>query len=117
MKTLALTLIVLALQACSVRQYALNSVADAIAQGGEVFSSDDDPELVRAAAPFSLKLIESLLAENPRHKGLHLAAARGFTQYAYAFVQQEAEELEERDVAAAKALEERAPRRYRRARD
>ena len=62
MKTLALTLIVLALQACSVRQYALNTVANAIAQGGDVFSSDDDPELVRAAAPFSLKLIESLLA-------------------------------------------------------
>ena len=70
-----------------------------------------------AAAPFSLKLIESLLAENPRHQGLLLAAARGFTQYAYVFVQQEAEEAEERDVARAAVLEERARRLYRRARD
>ena len=37
-----------------------------IAQGGSAFSGDDDPELVRAAAPFSLKLIESLLAARRR---------------------------------------------------
>src|SRR5439155_6103917 len=76
-----------------------------------------DPELIRAAAPFSLKLIESLLADNPGHRGLHLAATRGFTQYAYAFLQQEAEELEEQDLARAQALQERARRIYHRARD
>ena len=36
-------------------------------------------ELVREAVPFSLKLIESLLAESPRHRGLLLAACKGFT--------------------------------------
>jgi predicted anti-sigma-YlaC factor YlaD len=117
MKTIALTLLVLALQGCSLRQYALDNAADLLAEGGSAFSADDDPELIRAAAPFSLKLIESLLAENPQHKGLLLAAARGFTQYAYAFVQQDAEELEEHDLARAKALEDRARRLYRRARD
>jgi hypothetical protein len=70
-------------------------------------------ELAGAAAPVSLKVIESLLAENPRHPGLLLAATRGLTQYAYAFVQQ----LEEHDVARAAVLEERARRLYRRARD
>jgi len=107
----------LALGGCSVRQLAVNSVGDAIAQGGAAFSSDDDPELVRAAAPFSLKLIESLLAESPDHQGLLLAAARGFTQYAYAFLQQEAEEAEAHDLARASQLEDRARRMYRRARD
>ncbi|HSD75571.1 MAG TPA: TRAP transporter TatT component family protein [Steroidobacteraceae bacterium] len=107
----------LALGACSARQLAVDRIGDAIAQSGGVFATDDDPELIRAAAPFSLKLIESLLAESPRHKGLLLAAARGFTQYAYAFVQQEAEELEERDLARALILEDRARRFYRRARD
>jgi TRAP transporter T-component len=114
---LALVALVLALGGCSVRQAALNHLSDAIAQGGNAFSTDDDPELVGAAAPFSLKLVESLLAENPRHQGLLLAAARGFTQYAYVFLQQEAEEAEERDVARAAVLEERARRLYRRARD
>ena len=48
---------------------------------------------------------------------LDLAGARGFTQYAYAFVQQEAEEAEERDLAESRRLEERARCLYAQARD
>src|SRR5690242_19712396 len=100
---------------CSIRRYALNKAADALAQSGTTFASDDDPELIKAAAPFSLKLMESLLAENPRHPGLLDAAASGFTQYAYAFVQQDADEAEPGDLAAAEALRARARRLYLRA--
>lgn len=114
---LAMVLVALLASGCSVRQMAVDRVGDALAEGGGTFAADDDAELVRAAAPFSLKLIESLLAESPRHKGLLLAAARGFTQYAYAFVQQEAEETEAQDFARSRRLEERARRLYRRARD
>ena len=110
-------LVLVALSGCAVRQLAVNRFGDAIAEGGSAFAADDDPELVRAAAPFSLKLIESLLAESPAHKGLLLAAARGFTQYAYAFVQQEAEEAEDHDLATSLQLQDRARRLYRRARD
>jgi predicted anti-sigma-YlaC factor YlaD len=113
----ALGALMLTLGGSSARQAALNQLSDSIAQGGNAFSRDDDRELIGAAAPFSLKLIEGLLAENPGHQGLLLAAARGFSQYAYVFVQQEAEEIEERDVARAAELEERARRLYRRARD
>ena len=105
------------LNACAVRGYVVDRVGDAIAQGGSAFSSDGDPELVREAAPFSLKLTESLLQERPRHPGLLLAAARGFTQYAYAFLQQDAEEAEDHDLARALRLQERARSLYRRARD
>src|SRR5437899_5093461 len=83
---------------CSIRRYVLNQAADALAGSGASFASDDDPELVKAAAPFSLKLMESLLAENPRHSGLLAAAAAGFTQYSYAFVQQEGDEAEPHDL-------------------
>src|SRR6266850_1117519 len=100
---------------CSIRRYALNQAADALASSGTTFASDDDPELIKAAAPFSLKLMESFLAENPRHQGLLAAAASGFTQYAYAFVQDEADELEPTDLAAAEALRARARRLYLRA--
>jgi predicted anti-sigma-YlaC factor YlaD len=100
---------------CSLRRYALNKASDALAQSGSTFSSDDDPELVKAAAPFSLKLMESLLAENPRHPGLLTAAASGFTQYAYAFVQEEADEMEPRDLAGAEAMRVRARHLYLRA--
>src|SRR5262245_55397592 len=100
---------------CSIRRYALNQAADAVAGSSTTFASDEDPELVKAAAPFSLKLMESLLAENPQHRGLLTSAASGFTQYAYAFVQGEAEEIEPRDFAAAEALRARARLLYLRA--
>ena len=96
---------------------AVDQLADALAEGGSTFTSDDDPELVKAAIPFSLKLMETLLEESPRHKGLLYATASGFTQYSYAFVQQEADELEEVDLAAAFAMRDRAKRLYLRARD
>src|SRR6266850_1168157 len=100
---------------CSIRRYAVNQAADALASSGATFSSDDDPELIKAAVPFSLKLMESFLAENPQHQGLLTAAASGFTQYAYAFVQQDADEAEPTDLAAAEALRARARRLYLRA--
>ena len=102
---------------CSVRKIAVNSLEDALAGGGATFASDDDPELVKAAAPFSLKLMESLLAESPRHKGLLFATASGFTQYAYAFVQQDADEMEEKDIAAAIEMRVRAKKLFLRARN
>lgn len=116
-RIVALSLALAVAQGCSVREYAMNRAGDALAGGGDVFAAEDDPELVRAAAPFSLKLMESLLAEIPGHSGLLTAAASGFTQYSYAFVEQDADEAEARDVLAAAALRERARRLYARARD
>jgi predicted anti-sigma-YlaC factor YlaD len=102
---------------CSIKRLAVNKVGDALAGGGTTFASDDDPELVKAAVPFSLKLMESLLAESPRHEGLLLAACSGFTEYAYAFVQQDADELEDKDLTAAEEMRTRARRLYLRARN
>jgi predicted anti-sigma-YlaC factor YlaD len=102
---------------CSVKRMAVNKVGNALAGGGTTFASDDDPELVKAAVPFSLKLMESLLNESPRHEGLLLAASSGFTQYAYAFVQEDADEMEDKDLAAAEEMRGRARRLYLRARN
>ncbi|MBI3268731.1 MAG: hypothetical protein HYZ53_06895 [Planctomycetes bacterium] len=105
------------LAGCSIRRFALNKVGDALSGSGTTFSSDDDPELIRAASPFSLKLMESILAETPEHSGLLFATTSGFTQYAYAFVQEDADEMEGKDLAAAEAMRARARRLYLRARD
>ena len=101
----------------TLKHAAVNKLGDALSAGGTAYASDDDPELIRAAAPFSLKLMESLLAETPTHAGLLCAAASGFTQYGYAFVQQDADELDSTNLAAASALRARARRLYLRARD
>ena len=101
----------------TIKRTAVDKLGDALASGGTVFSSDDDPQLISAAAPFSLKLMESLLAESPQHRALLLAAASGFTQYAFAFVQQDADEQLEKDFAQGMMLQARARRLYLRARD
>jgi predicted anti-sigma-YlaC factor YlaD len=98
-------------------RFAANRVGDALAGSGAVFASDNDPELIRQAVPFGLKLQESLLARSPGHRGLLLATSRGFTQYGYAFVQLDADELEGTNLAAATALRDRARNLYLRARD
>lgn len=104
--------VLIALSGCSMRQYALNRAADALAASGGTFASDDDPELIAEAAPFSLKLMDSLLADNPRHVGLLTAAAKAYTQYAFAFVQQDGEALEDTDLTRATQRLERARRLY-----
>jgi len=109
----------LAFSGCSIKQVAVNSLGDALAKGGSggSFGTDNDPELVEAAVPFSLKLMESILLESPEHEALLTATAGGFTQYAYAFVQQEADAVEEEDFERASELRHRARNLYLRARD
>jgi len=104
------------LAGCSlVKQAAVNGAGNALAGGGTTYASDDDPELVWQAVPFGLKTIESLLAQSPRHKGLLLAAASGFTEYAYGALQQEADLAEAKDLARATELRNRARKLYLRA--
>lgn len=100
---------------CSIRTMAINTLGNALAEGSSSFAKDDDPELVRDAIPFALKTIESLIEQSPRHKGLLTAACSGFTQYAYAFIQQEADFTEAQDFDRATAMRARAKKLYLRA--
>jgi predicted anti-sigma-YlaC factor YlaD len=112
-----LAIVCLLSSGCSMKRIAVNKLGDALAGGGTTFASDDDPELIKAAVPFSLKLMESLLHESPKHKGLLFATSSGFTQYGYAFVQQEADEIEVENLTKAREMQARARRLYVRARD
>jgi predicted anti-sigma-YlaC factor YlaD len=102
---------------CSVRKFAINKLGDSLANSGTTFAADNDPDFVGQAVPFSLKLIEGLLAESPKHRGLLFAAASGFTQYSYVYVQQPADEIEPADLEKSTALRIRARNLYLRARD
>jgi len=93
--------VALLLSGCSIRGLAINALADSLAASGDVYAADGDPELIRQATPFALTTIEGLLAEKPDHPSLLLSACRGFTQYAYAFVELDAERLQESDFEAA----------------
>lgn len=116
-RQLAAVLVALtALTGCSLKRVAVTTVANSLAESGDVFSSDEDPELVRDAVPFALKTYESLLQTVPRHRALLVATCSGFTQYAYAFVQTDADLIEPVDYEAAKRLRERALKLYLRGR-
>jgi predicted anti-sigma-YlaC factor YlaD len=114
-RLLAVAVVAALLPACSIRKTAINKLGDALAETGSTFASDDDPELVGEAIPFGLKTMESLLAESPRHRGLLLAACSGFVQYAFGWVQLEADYVEEESLAEATHQRDRARRLYLRA--
>ena len=113
----AVAALALLLAGCSVRGMAVRALGRALAESGDVFASDEDPELVAQALPFALKTIEALLAEAPADRNLLLAACSGFTQYAYGFVETEAFYAEVDDYRRSRELEQRAFRLYLRARD
>jgi|SRR5579871_589279 len=86
----------LAASGCAmVKHKAVGMVADTLTSSGDVFSRDDDPELVGEAVPFGLKLYESLLESSPKNKNLLIATCSNFTQYGVAFVDTRALELGE----------------------
>lgn len=101
---------------CTPSTVGIRRMADALSATASSYSRDADPEFVRVGAPSTLKMVEMLLDERPSHPGLLFTACSGFTQYAYAFLQVEAEIQEPKDKEAAADLRDRAARMYDRAR-
>jgi predicted anti-sigma-YlaC factor YlaD len=92
--------------------------ASALTSGGDTYATDDDPELVRDAVPFGLKTMEAVLASDPGNEHLLLALCSGYTQYAYAFVANDADAADlNGKLVESKALRARAKRLFLRARD
>jgi predicted anti-sigma-YlaC factor YlaD len=115
MKPLIAVVLLVLSTGCSIKHLAVNQMGNALVSGGSTFTSDDDPDLVASAIPFGLKMYESLLAESPKHRGLLLAAAQGFTEYSYAFVDSRVDEAKEESLPRANELRERALKLYLRA--
>jgi predicted anti-sigma-YlaC factor YlaD len=107
---------VVVLPGCSLKTMAVKTVANTLSDTGDVFTRDDDPELIRDATPFALKLYESLLESVPTHVPLLVATCGSFTQYGYAFLEAEADGLDASKRSEATALRERALKHYLRGR-
>ena len=101
---------------CSLRTMAVNAVLPTLVNP-DVYLSEEDPEVVRAALPFLLKTIESILDADPVRQDVLLFANTGFLLYANAFLQADAALVEWDDYGRAQELNERARRMYLRARD
>jgi predicted anti-sigma-YlaC factor YlaD len=111
-------IIVAAQFSCFLSKTTANMVAGSLSKesSGEVFSGDDDPQLVGDALPFTIKLYESLMATSPNNPKLLLATGRALCMYAYAYVQMPAEQLSYSDLAEKEEMLERSKHLYLRAR-
>jgi predicted anti-sigma-YlaC factor YlaD len=106
----------ISLGGCAViKTAAIKNVAKTLAEPGDTITSDDDPELVRRAVPFGLKTFESLLVSVPKYEPLLLATCSGFTSYAYAFVETDADLLASDRHEEIQALRDEAVTLYLRA--
>lgn len=115
----AATAALILMSSCSINRMATSMVADAVAspQGTSVFSSDGDPQLVKDALPFALKMYESLLQSDPDNRALLDATAEGFISYANAFIHTPAGMLDYRQLDRQKEMLQRARNMYIRGRD
>ena len=104
------------LTGCSLRTMAVNAVLPTLVNPA-VYLSEEDPEVARAALPFLLKTIESIIEADPARQDVLLFANTGFVLYANAFLQADAAIAEWDDYARTTELNERAHRMYLRARD
>ena len=80
-----------------------------------VYLTDDDPQLVKEAFPFNLKIIEILLNKDPDNRELLLTALSSFTMYAYGFLMEDAEKLSLSDYKAGIEVYNRANKLFNRA--
>ncbi len=112
---LSTLILFLTISSCSINRFATRIVADALtgSGSGSVFTTDDDPEFIADALPFTLKVFESLLQSDPKNISLIEATAGGFISYANGFLQSPAELLEYEQIDEKEKLLKRAAAMYR----
>lgn len=118
---LALLICTVAVSGCST--LISNSLANALSGGEEEeegmnpLLSDDDPDLIRDALPFTLKLLDILINADIDDPAIRLVAAQAYTAYAVLFLQQEANTVARDDFEHRTRLLERSKIHLLRARE
>ncbi len=120
-KFIILTVIVctVVFSSCSINKLAVNAISDVLggSGGGNSFLRDNDPQLVADALPFTIKLYETLIVENPENEGLLLNTGSLLIMYANAFVQTPADMLPDNEYKKQEETYGRAKKLYLRGKD
>ncbi len=90
------------------KRTAVDQTADVLADGSRAFDRETDAELAEAAIPASLKTMESFLEAHPTQPILLRLLAEGFANYAFGFIEDRAEQVQEQDPDQAAHLRTRA---------
>ncbi len=117
-KLLSTLILIILISLSCIKKIALKKVAGALTgEGGTVFTSDNDPQLIADALPFALKTYESLLEGLPEDDDLLLATGKAFCMYAYAFIHSPADTISDVGIIRKNRQYIRAKNMYLRARD
>ena len=95
-----------------IKGIAVNNVASMLSESGTTVTADNDPDLIEAAIPTTLKVYEGLLESVPRNTDLLMATCRLSTEYAYAFLQDRADRLGDEHHEEVVDLRDRALKMY-----
>ena len=99
-------LLICMLTGCSTQKFLTEKAGDLLSK--ETLTTEEDLELLMHASAYHLKLSESLLKEIPHHLKLSESVTRGFTQYAFVFLMDEADRIESESVKKSTLLRMRA---------
>jgi len=101
------------ISSCSINKMAVKAVSNSLGEGGmAAFSKDDDPQLVKDALPFALKLNEILIESDPENYVVKATAGKLFIIYSNLFVQTPASMLDYKDWKKQSEMYERAKKLY-----
>lgn len=102
---------------CSLSQFALEQSVTLVAGARNALQSETDIALAEAALPATLKTVEGLLQNDPEHPVLLELLAEAYTSYAFGFLEDAAEDIQEDAPLEADGLRGRAVFLHLRARD
>lgn len=80
-------LLLVVVNGCSIQKMAIRATGDIFDAGFETLMEEGDLQLAKSSAESNLKLVETLIKQDPENKQLLLLAAEGFTSYALAFAE------------------------------
>ena len=82
----------LLISGCSVNKLAINATGTIIEYGMDALMEESDLVFAEESAPGNLKLLEGLIKGDPENERLLISAAKGFSSYALAFLEDKSKE-------------------------
>ena len=105
-------LFVLSFSSCSVNKMAAKMMSKSMSGAQDVFTSDNDPELVGDALPLVLKLYEIMLESDPENEDLCSTAGQGFITYSNIYIHTPSEMLDYSQWEKQAKMNDRAKKMY-----
>ncbi len=75
------------LAGCNLNKLTANTTSGMVLAGSSALDRESDPQFAREAFPASLKTLETFLVSSPDNESLLLLLARGYSSYAFGFVE------------------------------